>query len=138
MVKKPTTRIETRQLAIEAARLAQDRHCTEIVVLDLRDISPVTDYFVIATGTSNVQMRAVADETADFGKGVGHRAFHIAGRDTGKWILLDFVDVVVHLFDEEHRHFYDLELMWADAPHVTWQDPNRPADDDEGDGNDGP
>ena len=51
---------------------------------------------------------------------------------------MDEADVVVHLFDEGHRQFYDLELMWGDAPHVTWQDPNRPADDDEGDGNDGP
>ncbi|MHC4715983.1 MAG: ribosome silencing factor [Planctomycetota bacterium] len=127
MAKKPITRISARQLAIESARLAHDRHCTEIVVLDLRRISPVTDYFVIATGTSDVQMRAVADEMSEEAKGMGHKAFSVSGRDTGKWILLDFIDVVVHLFDHEHRRYYDLELMWGDAPRVAWQGPARHA-----------
>ena len=121
MTKKRTTRIPAAELAGWVARLVDERHCSDIVVLDLREISPVTDYFVIATGTSNVQMRAVADELTAEAKDLGHRPFSVAGRETGKWVLLDFVDVVVHLFDEEHRQYYDLELMWGDAPRLPWK-----------------
>jgi len=107
-------------LAIEAARLASDSHCEDVVVLDLKGVSPVTDYFVIATGTSSRQMRSVADDIAGFGRSIGQPAWHKAGIDSGQWVLLDFVDVVIHLFDEQARGYYDLELMWGEAPHVEW------------------
>ena len=110
-----------RRLAIGVARVAHERHCTDIVVLDLRGISPVTDYFVISTGTSDRQMRAVAEEiTATAAEG-GHRPFNVAGTNSARWILLDFFDVVVHLFDDEYRRFYDLELIWGDAPRLRWR-----------------
>jgi len=110
-----------RTLAIGAARIAQDSHCQDVVVLDLRGISPVTDYFVIATGTSDRQMRSVADDIAEHGKAIGQRVWHVAGMDSARWILLDFVDVVVHLFDGEYRGYYDLELIWGEAPKVKWR-----------------
>lgn len=110
-----------RRLAVDAARTAHDRHCTDVVVLDLREISPVTDYFVIVTGTSDRQMRSVAEEVVADAVRDGQGLFKAAGMDTGKWILLDFFDVVMHLFDEEHRRFYDLELIWGDAPRVRWR-----------------
>ena len=110
-----------RKLAIEAARLACDSHCEDIVVLDLRGISPVTDYFVIATGTSPRQMRSVADDIAGFGKSIGQPVWQKAGMDSSQWVLLDFVDLVVHLFDSQARGYYDLELMWGEAPHVKWK-----------------
>jgi ribosome-associated protein len=109
-----------RTLAIEAARIASDSHCEDVVILDLRDISPVTDYFIVATGTSSRQMRSVADDIALFGKGIGQPAWQKAGMDSSQWVLLDFVDVVVHLFDEQARGYYDLELMWGEAPRVEW------------------
>ena len=112
-----------RQLAIDMARLAQDRNCTEIVVLDLRGVSPTTDYFVIATGSSDRQMISVAEEMAQISKAAGNKAYRVSGRESGKWVLLDFVDVVVHLFDQAHRRFYDLELIWGEAPRVEWQRP---------------
>lgn len=115
--KKP---VSARQLAIAAARLAHDSHCDEVLVLDLRKQSPVTDFYVIATGTSDRQIRSVADEIADYGKQRGYPAWHIAGEGTAEWIVLDFVDVVVHLFDDEHRHYYDLELLWGDAARIPW------------------
>ncbi len=121
MVKTKVRKITTRQLAIEAARIANDRHCEDIVVLDLRGISPVADYFAIFTGTSGRQMASVADEIADAGAKAGHRAFHVAGLKSDQWVLLDFFDVVVHIFDEEHRRYYDLELIWGDAPRVRWE-----------------
>ena len=112
-----------RALAVLAARIAQDRHAQDIVVLNLEGISPVTDFFVIFTSASDRQMRAVAQEIMDEAAKLGAKAYNASGMETGKWILLDFVDVVVHVFDEEHRKFYDLELIWGDAPHIRWRRP---------------
>ncbi len=110
-----------RELALQAARIAHDDHAEDVLVLDLTGVSPVTDYFVIATGTSDRQLRAVCDEMVAHGKECGQRVWHVAGRDSGQWIVLDFVDVVVHLFEQSRRTFYDLELIWGEAPRVDWQ-----------------
>ena len=114
-----------RRLAVNAARGAHDRHCEDIVVLDLRGISPVTDYFVIGTGISDRQMRSVAEEIVTEAAKDGHGLFKAAGMDSAGWILLDFVDVVVHLFDDGRRRFYDLELIWGDAPRLRWRTTTR-------------
>lgn len=111
---------DAREFALAAARLAEANHCHDITVLDLRGISPATDYFVIATGTSDRQMRTVADEVSDTGRGLGFPRFGRAGYDQGRWILLDFVNVVVHLFDSEYRQYYDLELLWGDAKRIDY------------------
>jgi len=113
---------KAKALALTAARLAAERHCTDIVVLDLRDISPATDYFMIATGTSDRQMRSVADEICQAAREQGQQRFGRAGYDQARWILLDFVDVVIHLFDAEYRDYYDLELLWGDAKRLTIDD----------------
>jgi len=109
-----------RGFAIEAAKVAAERHCTGIVVLDLRGISPATDYFVIATGTSGRQMRTVADEICVEAKKQNAQRFGRAGYEQGRWIVLDFIDVVVHIFDSEYRDYYDLELLWGDAKRVSY------------------
>jgi len=115
--KKKTKKISvnTKDFTLSAAKLAIERHCSNVVVLNLSGKSPVTDYFVIATGTSNRQMRTVADEITEAAKGNGMQLFGRAGYEQGRWILLDFVDVVVHIFDSEYRDYYDLELLWGDA-----------------------
>ena len=95
--------------------MAAERHCSDIVVLNLKDISPATDYFVIATGTSDRQMRTVCDEICEAAKKRGLQRFGLAGYEQARWILLDFVDVVIHIFDSEYRDYYDLELLWGDA-----------------------
>ena len=105
-----------------AAKLAAERHCTDIVVLDLRDISPATDYFVIATGTSDRQMRSVADEICQAAREQDQQRFGRAGYEQGRWILLDFFDVVIHIFDAEYRDYYDLELLWGDAERLIIDD----------------
>jgi ribosome-associated protein len=118
---RPTKKKDpARELAVAAARMAHDDNCEDLIVLDLRGISPVTDYFVIATGTSDRQMRSVADEIARYGRSIGQKVWHVAGRDSAEWIVMDFVDVVVHLFDEKLRTYYDLELIWGEAPRVDW------------------
>ena len=110
-----------RELAVAAARIARDGNSEDIVVLDLRGISPVTDYFVICTGTSDRQLQTVADHIARYGKDIGQRVWRVAGLEKAQWVVMDFVDVVVHLFDQKHRAYYDLELIWGEVPRVKWQ-----------------
>ena len=105
----------TKAFALAAAKVAAERRCSDITVLDLRGKSPATDYFVIATGTSNRQMRTVADEICEAAREQGLQRFGRAGYEQARWILLDYVDVVIHIFDSEYRDYYDLELLWGDA-----------------------
>jgi ribosome-associated protein len=112
---------QARAFALAAAKVADERHCSDIVVLDLRGLSPATDYFVIATGTSDRQMRTVADEISQVAREHGLTRFGRAGYEQARWTLLDFIDVVVHIFDTEYRDYYDLELLWGDAKRVTWK-----------------
>ena len=111
----------SRELAVGVARLADELNCEDILVLDLRDVSQVTDYFVICTGTSDRQMRAVAQEIRKHGKETGNKPWHIEGERSDIWVLVDFVDVVVHVFEREQRTYYDLELIWGEAPRVEWR-----------------
>jgi len=113
---------EPRAFALAAAKLAAGRHCSDIVVLNLKGISPATDYFVIATGTSDRQMRTVSDEICETAKKQGLQRFGRAGYEQARWILLDFVDVVIHIFDSEYRGYYDLELLWGDAEKLIVDD----------------
>ena len=106
---------QAKAFALAAAQVAKDRHCKDITVLDLKGASPATDFFVIATGTSSRQMRTVADEVSQQGREMGFPRFGRAGYEQARWILLDFVDVVVHVFDEEYREYYDLEMLWGDV-----------------------
>lgn len=119
MVRMPSQE-NARQFAIESARIADALNSDEVVVMDLRGLSGVTDFFVIGTGTSDRQMRSVAEQIEEYGRKIGSRIFGRAGFNVGQWILLDFVDVVVHLFDRERRAYYDLELLWGDAPKIDW------------------
>lgn len=110
---------ESRNLAVAAAKVALERNCTDVTVLDLRGLSPATDYFVIATGTSDRQMRTVIDEICVKGREAGFERFGRAGYDQGRWILVDFVNVVVHVFDEEYRKYFDLEMLWGDGKRLA-------------------
>lgn len=110
-----------REFAVEIARVAHEDQCEDILVLDLRGISPVCDFFVIATGTSDRQMRAVVDHIEVTGKPRGEKPYGVAGYEEGTWIVVDYVDVVVHLFDPERRLYYDLESLWGDCPRVKWE-----------------
>ena len=121
MAKRSPQGRAARQLAIEAARIADDNNAQDVVVLDLRGVSPVTDYFVVCTGTSRPQMRAVAQRIVEYGRSVGQKTYREAGVDGGQWAVLDFVDVVVHVFGPVHRRYYDLELIWGAAPRVRWK-----------------
>ena len=119
-----------RIFAIEAARLAANTRCHSVVVLDVSGLSPVTDYFVIATGTSPRQMRSVADEIAEFGETRQFKPLTASGLEGGSWMLVDFVDVIVHLFSQDARQYYDLDNLWGDAKRIDWEPqptPSNPA-----------
>lgn len=92
-----------------------------MIVLDLRGRSPITEFFIIATGTSARQMRTVADELSDLGKRVGFRPIATDGYESSRWIVIDFATAVAHVFDTESRDFYDLELLWGDCPRINWR-----------------
>lgn len=109
-----------RNFAIEIARLAANTRCTNVVILDVRGLSPVTDFFVLATGTSPRQMRTVCDDAAEYGEEHQNRALALSGTEGESWMLIDFVDVVLHVFNAEARAFYDLDSLWGDAPRVEW------------------
>jgi ribosome-associated protein len=110
-----------RGFAVEAARLIADLKCTDVVLLDVHGHSQVCDYIVIGSGTSQRQMKSVADDVADLGDTMGVSAYR-SNRDEGTtWIVVDCVDVVVHLFEPEQRLYYDLELMWSQSKRVDWK-----------------
>jgi ribosome-associated protein len=108
-----------RDLAVAAARVAEETRGTDVSVLDLRGITPVFDYFVIATGSSRRQMHAMADEIeAAIKKEFHDRKRGGEGYEEGRWIVLDYGNVMVHLFDAEARSYWDLEQLWSDAKRV--------------------
>ncbi|MBN1492275.1 MAG: ribosome silencing factor [Phycisphaerae bacterium] len=119
-------KIEGQSFAIEAARIAHDDHSEDVVVLDLRGLSSIADFFIICTGTSDRQMQAVVDHIQELARKVGQQRFGLAGYDTAQWILADYVDVIIHVFDAKYRAYYDLELLWGDAPRLDWKPPAEP------------
>jgi ribosome-associated protein len=96
----------------------EDLKAQQLVVLDLRGINDATDYFVIASGTSDAHVRGIAESVMEKMGRRGFRTHHVEGVVGGRWILLDFVDFVVHLFHPETRAFYQLERLWNDAPEL--------------------
>ncbi len=95
----------------------EDRKAKQIEVIDLSAQTPITDAFIICSGTSSTHLRGIADEIIEKMKEAGHPCVHLEGYDTARWILLDFTDVVAHLFLEEEREFYNIERLWRGVRH---------------------
>jgi ribosome-associated protein len=91
-----------------------------LVILDISKLTSVTEYFVICTGINERQLYTIADEIEKELKTLSIKKYGIEGYREAKWILIDYGDVIVHLFDKEMRSYYDLELLWGDAPKVKW------------------
>ena len=104
-----------------SARTARDHKARDIVVLDMRGLHPLYDYFLLCTGTSRRQIHTLADESDAALKGVGDRRMGIEGYQASKWVVQDYGDVLVHVFDPDTRAYYALEELWADAPRVDWE-----------------
>jgi ribosome-associated protein len=120
-----TASSDTRSFAIEAARMVRDDKCDEVVLLDVRDLSQVTDYIIIASGTSDRQMHSVLRHVEELARTRGLPSFRSNADDRSTWLLVDFVDVVVHLFEPNTRAHYDLEMLWGDAPRIQWERPDQ-------------
>jgi ribosome-associated protein len=111
--------VESAHLARAAALAADDKKGKEVKILDIRSITTVADYFVICSGTSSTHIRAIADNVEGTLSQQGLRLHHMEGYQNGRWILLDFGDIVVHVMHEEERQFYNLERLWGDAREVA-------------------
>ena len=98
-----------------------DRHCEDVRLLDVRGLSQVCDYVLIGSGTSDRQMKSLADELADFGAEHAQPLFRADSDAAVTWVVVDFVDLVAHLFEPGQRAYYDLEGLWSDAPLVPWE-----------------
>lgn len=107
--------MNSKDLAFKLADLALSKKAESIKVLDLRKLTTITDFFVICTGSSDTHVKAVADAVMDGSKELGERPWHKEGITHKSWVLLDYVEVVVHIFLNETRQFYGLEKLWGDA-----------------------
>ncbi|MGH7679594.1 MAG: ribosome silencing factor [Gemmatimonadaceae bacterium] len=115
-----SSRPDTRSAAItdlaqRAAAIALDNKGNDVVLLSLKGVSDMTDYFIIASGTSDTHVRSLGEHIQEGLKRDGTAAHHVEGMEQGRWVLLDYVDFVVHLFHPSLRAFYQLERLWSDA-----------------------
>jgi ribosome-associated protein len=112
----------SREFAIAAARAASSKKAQDVVVMEVRDLIVITDFFVLASGTTDRQVRTVAQEIENALRSQGMKPVRREGQREGRWVLLDFVDFVAHVFHQEERDYYGLERLWSDAPLVEWED----------------
>ena len=107
------------ELAQRAATILLDHRANDVVLLSLAGVSDMTDYFLIASGTSDTHVRALGNSVlADMKKETGQMAHHVEGLAQGRWVLLDYVDFVVHVFHPTLRNYYQIERLWADAASI--------------------
>ena len=108
-------------MAIMCAGIADQKKAQDIIILDVSKLTFITNYFVICTGINQRQLHTISDEIEKELKKLSIKKLGIEGLKEAKWILMDFGDVIVHLFGKDVRNHYDLELLWGDAPKVKWQ-----------------
>lgn len=118
---KKAGRPDGEAFSIELARLFFDDKCTDVVLLDIRGLSQIADFLVIASGTSDRQMRSVIMHVEELGAKLGHQMVRSNCDDRSTWLLADFVDVIVHVFEPNTRAHYDLEMLWGDAKRPRWE-----------------
>lgn len=114
--------VESARMAREAALIAEDKKARDVKILDIRSITTVADYFVICSGSSATHVKAIADHVEEKLAALGFAVHHVEGYQNGRWILLDYGDVVVHVMQEQEREFYNLERLWGDAQEVAFSE----------------
>ena len=113
---------ESKKMALLAVEALEDKKAEDIRILDISNVSVLADYFIIANGTNRNQVQAMADNVEEtLGKG-GYVPKQIEGYQSANWILMDYKDIIVHVFSEEDRGFYDLERIWRDGKEITKED----------------
>ncbi len=118
---------ESRGAAVAAARAAAAKQAGGVTILDVRGLIVITDYFVICSGSTERQVRTIVEEVEKTLRGLGQRPVRREGETEARWVLLDYVDVVVHALVDEERDYYDLERLWLDAPRVNWDEQGQAA-----------
>ena len=103
-------------------KILLDKKALEVTLLDLRELTDTSDFFLICTGTSEQHVRSLAEEVRDKLGAEGEKPWHVEGAETRRWMLLDYVDFVVHIFRQEARDFYALERLWGDAERTDFED----------------
>ena len=117
--------MDSSEKSLACARLASDKKGKNLVILELKGISPLADYFVVCSGTSDRHVKALASHIEISLKEEGILALGIEGLREGKWVLMDYDDVIVHVFQEHEREFYDLENLWLECPRIPFSDENE-------------
>jgi ribosome-associated protein len=110
-----------RQLALIAAEICDEKKAKDITVLDVREVTSISDYFVICSTSNERQARAIAEDLRLKMREMGKPELGVEGLQDGRWVLQDFADIVLHVFHESQREFYDIEGLWADAKQVRWK-----------------
>ena len=119
---RPPDAEESRQAAVAAARAAAAKQAEHITILDVHGLIVITDYFVICSGATERQVRTIVEEIEKALRDLGRKPVRREGESERRWVLLDYVDLVVHVFTEQEREYYDLERLWGDAPRSAWED----------------
>ncbi len=109
----------SQSLLKEIIQLAFEKKAKNLILLDLRGLSYLSDYFIVCNGTSEPQVKAIVDNIR---KGTSFKPKHLEGYENKKWVLLDYFDIIVHVFDEQGRNYYAIENIWADAPKKEFND----------------
>ncbi len=123
--KRQTSPQSAQDFAVDLARLMHDDKCSDVVLFDVRNISQLSDYVIVASGTSDRQMRSAMDDAAKLGDQRGFTAFRTSVDTRTTWGVVDFVDVIIHVFEPSTRLHYDLEVLWGDAPKLPWERPDQ-------------
>jgi ribosome-associated protein len=119
---RPPDAEESREAAVAAARAAAAKQAEHITILDVHGLIVITDYFVICSGATERQVRTIVEEIEKALRDLGRKPARREGESERRWVLLDYVDLVVHVFTEQEREYYDLERLWGDAPRSVWED----------------
>ena len=109
----------SKQMAALVIAALEDKKAEDIRVIDIADISTLGDYFILASGTNRIQIQAMSDEVERSMALAGHGLRHVEGYDHANWVLLDYSDVIIHIFDQENRLFYNLERIWRDGREIS-------------------
>jgi len=112
-----------RDTALQAAKVVAEKKARDVVVLEVGQITYVTDYFLICTGTSDLQVQAIADHLKETFKKKGYNLLRLEGYRDARWVLMDYGDLIVHIFQPEERAFYNLERLWSNAPELEETSP---------------
>ena len=113
---------ESKKMALMAVEALEDKKGADISIIDISEISVLADYFIIANGTNRNQIQAMSDSVEEVLGRAGYEPKQIEGYQSAGWILLDYKDIIVHVFSEEDRAFYDLERVWRDGKEITKED----------------